>query len=72
VFLLLTIIPASLPASDIAFFERIADALPGVAGAHFMRGDTSPYPPIAGLLILALWAVAALAGGYAALKRRDA
>jgi hypothetical protein len=43
-----------------------------VAGAHFVRGDTGPYPPVVGLLILALWAVAALAAGYAVLARRDA
>ncbi|MBC6460994.1 ABC transporter permease [Actinomadura sp. HBU206391] len=72
VFLLLTIIPATLDASDIVFFERISYALPGVAGAHFLRGATSPYPPFAGLLILALWAVAAVTAGYAVLRRRDA
>ncbi|MBC6471255.1 ABC transporter permease [Actinomadura alba] len=72
VFLFLTIIPASLQNSNITFFERISDALPGVAGARFLRGATDPYPPIVGLLILAVWAVAALAGGYAVLRRRDA
>jgi ABC-2 type transport system permease protein len=72
VFLVLTIIPATLQNSNITFFERISDGLPGVAGARFLREATGPYPPVVGLLILTVWAVAALACGYAVLRRRDA
>jgi ABC-2 type transport system permease protein len=34
--------------------------------------DDVPYGPWGGLGIMALWVIAALVGGYAVLKRRDA
>ncbi|MFI0357829.1 hypothetical protein [Actinomadura sp. 9N407] len=71
-FLILTILPASLKASDIEAVERAADFLPGLAGAAFMRGESETYPALAGLLILAAWAVAAIIAGHLALRRRDA
>jgi ABC-2 type transport system permease protein len=72
VFLILTVVPVSLQASDFKVAERIAEYLPGVAGAAFMRGDDHAYPPAVGLLVLAGWAAAALAGGLVMLRRRDA
>ncbi|MFG2013259.1 ABC transporter permease [Micromonospora sp. NPDC048868] len=68
----LMIVPLSLQEPDIAVLNRIADAFPGVAGAHFLAGDTDPYPAPVGLLLLAGWAGAALLLGRAALRRRDA
>ncbi len=68
----LMIVPLSLQEPDIAVLNRIADAFPGVAGAHFMAGTGDPYPPSVGLLLLAGWAAAALALGRVALRRRDA
>ncbi|MBM0225173.1 MULTISPECIES: ABC transporter permease subunit [Micromonospora] len=68
----LMIVPLSLQEPRITVLTRIADAFPGVAGAHFMAGDTDPYPAAAGVLLLAGWTVAALALGRAALRRRDA
>ncbi|MFC0508777.1 ABC transporter permease subunit [Micromonospora costi] len=68
----LMIVPLSLQEPDIAVLNRIADGFPGVAGNHFLAGDTDPYPAAVGLLLLAGWAVAALALGRAALRRRDA
>ena len=72
VFLILTVVPATLGLSDVTFIHRIADALPGTAGLHFLRGDTDPYPPAVGLVLLAAWAVVALLAGYVVLRRRDA
>ncbi|MFF5259206.1 hypothetical protein ACFY4C_09705 [Actinomadura viridis] len=72
VFLLLAVLPAVLQASDVTVLERVADYLPGVAGASFMRGESEAYPSWAGLPILACWAAAAVGAGYAVLRRRDA
>ncbi|GAB3956734.1 ABC transporter permease subunit [Micromonospora vulcania] len=71
-FATLMIVPLSLQEPDITVLNRIADAFPGVAGGHFLAGDTEPYPPAVGLLLLAAWAGAALLLGRAALRRRDA
>ncbi|MEU8800548.1 hypothetical protein [Spirillospora sp. NPDC048819] len=72
IFLIVLVVPASLQASGITAMERVADFLPAVAGAAFMRGESDAYPPVLGLLILAAWAAAALAAGHVALNRRDA
>jgi hypothetical protein len=69
---LLMIVPLSLQEPGITVLTRIADGFPGVAGGHFLAGDADPYPPVVGLLLLAGWALAALAAGRAALHRRDA
>jgi len=69
---LLMVVPLSLQEPKIELLDRIADAFPGVAGTHFMTGDTGPYPAAVGLLLLAGWAVGALALGRSALRRRDA
>ncbi|MEV4489704.1 ABC transporter permease [Micromonospora coxensis] len=71
-FAVLMIVPLSLREPDITVLTRISDAFPGVAGGHFLAGDTDPYPPVVGLLLLAGWAGAALALGRAVLRRRDA
>ncbi|MBW8796997.1 MAG: ABC transporter permease [Streptomyces sp.] len=57
--------------------KKIGRFLPDQAGSHIMQvvprvGDDVPYGPWGGLGIMALWVVAALAGGYVLLKRRDA
>lgn len=69
---LLMIVPLSLQEPGITVLTRIADGFPGVAGNHFLAGDTDPYPAAVGLLVLAGWAAAALALGRRALSRRDA
>ncbi|MEU7925264.1 ABC transporter permease [Micromonospora sp. NPDC049801] len=71
-FATLTIVPLSLQEPDITVLNRIADVFPGVAGGHFLAGDTDPYPGVIGLLLLAGWAGAALLLGRAMLRRRDA
>ncbi|MFG2249066.1 hypothetical protein [Spirillospora sp. NPDC048823] len=72
IFLVVLVVPASLQASDITAMERVADFMPAVAGAAFMRGESDVYAPAFGLLILAGWAAAALAAAHIALNRRDA
>ncbi|MBJ6640421.1 ABC transporter permease [Streptomyces sp. NPDC093248] len=57
--------------------KKIGRFLPDQAGSRIMQvvpriGDDTPYGPWGGLGIMALWVAAALAGGYALLKRRDA
>lgn len=57
--------------------KKIGRFLPDQAGNRIMQvvpriGDDTPYGPWGGLGIMALWVVAALAGGYVLLKRRDA
>lgn len=72
IFLTVMIVPLSLQEPDITLLNRIADGFPAVAGGHFMSGDSEPYPAAVGLLLLAGWAVAALAAGWMVLRRRDA
>ncbi|WP_250036005.1 ABC transporter permease [Paractinoplanes maris] len=70
--MLVVVVPPLLQVPDIAVLTAIADGLPGVAGNHFLLGDTDPYAPGLGLVIVAAWAVAAFAVGYRELNRRDA
>jgi ABC-2 type transport system permease protein len=72
VFLVVVMIPMLLGASDIDLLIDIAACLPGTAGGAFMRGESETYPSWLGLPILAAWSAAALATGYAVLRRRDA
>ncbi|GAA0333962.1 ABC transporter permease [Actinoallomurus spadix] len=71
VFLLLMVVPALLGAAGGAG-RHVADALPSIAGQHFMATDAHPYGPAAGLAVTAVWAVAALLAGVWTLHRRDA
>ncbi|MGV4983949.1 ABC transporter permease [Streptomyces sp. NPDC001709] len=57
--------------------KKIGRFLPDQAGSRIMQvvppvGDDRPYGPWGGLGIMVLWVIAALAGGYVLLKRRDA
>ncbi|MEU6511401.1 MULTISPECIES: ABC transporter permease [unclassified Streptomyces] len=57
--------------------KKIGRFLPDQAGSRIMEvvpriGDDRPYGPWGGLGIMVLWVIAALAGGYVLLKRRDA
>ncbi|MFK3980520.1 ABC transporter permease [Micromonospora sp. NPDC050397] len=72
VFLILTVVPATLSLPDVTVLNRIADLLPGSAGRHFLRGETDPYPPVVGLLLLTGWVLLALLAGHTVLRRRDA
>ncbi|WP_234361766.1 ABC transporter permease [Plantactinospora sp. BB1] len=72
VFLLLAIVPTTLRLPDLGPLNAIADALPGSAGLHFLRGESENYPAAVGLVIVLGWAVAALLAGLAVLRRRDA
>ncbi|CAL9586239.1 hypothetical protein SUDANB176_05140 [Streptomyces sp. enrichment culture] len=56
--------------------KEVGRFLPDQAGSRIMQVvppvDDTPYGPWGGLGIMVLWVVAALAGGYVLLKRRDA
>ncbi|MFI8301871.1 ABC transporter permease subunit [Streptomyces sp. NPDC085927] len=57
--------------------KKIGRFLPDQAGSRILQvvpplDDDTPYGPWGGLGIMVLWVVAALAGGYLLLKKRDA
>lgn len=57
--------------------KKVGQYLPDQAGSRILRvvtplDDDTPYGPWGGLGIMVLWVAAALIGGYALLKRRDA
>ncbi|WP_164904998.1 ABC transporter permease [Streptomyces cyaneus] len=71
-FFLISNILGNVPAT-----EKIGRYLPDQAGSKIMQvvapiDDDTPYGPWGGLGIMALWVIAALAGGYVTLKKRDA
>lgn len=62
---------------NVSATKKAGRFLPDQAGSRIMQvvpeaGDDTPYGPWAGLGIMVLWVIAALAGGYVVLKRRDA
>ncbi|MDF3297823.1 ABC transporter permease [Streptomyces tropicalis] len=62
---------------NVSATKKIGQYLPDQAGSRILRvlprvGEDTPYGPWGGLGIMVLWVAAALAGGYALLKRRDA
>ncbi|MGW2519740.1 ABC transporter permease [Streptomyces sp. NPDC001617] len=62
---------------NVSATKKIGRFLPDQAGSKIMQvvpriDDDTPYGPWGGLGIMVLWVVAALLGGYALLKRRDA
>jgi len=62
-------------ANNISGLQEAARYLPDYAGSQVMRVGTQAdavIGPWTGLLILLAWTVAALAGGYVVLRRRDA
>ncbi|QFG19813.1 ABC transporter permease subunit [Actinomadura sp. WMMB 499] len=71
-FLFLMVVPMTLANARSQALRNVADALPATAGRYFMAGDGGPYPAVAGALIVAVWAAAALLCGTAVLRRRDA
>ncbi|MDO0911703.1 ABC transporter permease [Streptomyces sp. DT2A-34] len=71
-FFLISNILGNVPAT-----EKIGRYLPDQAGSKIMQvvtpvDDDTPYGPWGGLGIMVLWVIAALAGGYATLRKRDA
>ncbi|MGD1225046.1 ABC transporter permease [Streptomyces krungchingensis] len=57
--------------------KKVGRYLPDQAGSKIMQvvtplGDDTPYGPWGGFGIMVLWVIAALLGGYALLKKRDA
>ncbi|MFI9719334.1 ABC transporter permease [Streptomyces sp. NPDC052396] len=56
--------------------RKVAEYLPDKAGQKVMQvvpsAESTPYGPWGGLGIMVLWVAAALLGGYAVLKKRDA
>ncbi|MFE0512180.1 ABC transporter permease [Streptomyces sp. NPDC058964] len=57
--------------------KKVGQFLPDQAGSRIMQviprlDDDTPYGPWGGLGIMVLWVIAAIAGGYALLRKRDA
>lgn len=62
---------------NVSATKKVGQYLPDQAGSRILRvlprvGDDTPYGPWGGLGIMLLWVIAALAAGYALLRRRDA
>ncbi|MER6979902.1 ABC transporter permease [Streptomyces carpinensis] len=62
---------------NVSVTKKVGRFLPDQAGSRIMEviprvRDDTPYGPWGGLGIMALWVIAALAGGYALLRKRDA
>lgn len=61
---------------NVSATKKVAYYLPDQAGQKIMMvvtaGDSRPYGPWTGLLIMAAWVAAALTGAYLLVKRRDA
>ncbi|MFB7460341.1 ABC transporter permease [Streptomyces sp. NPDC088337] len=62
---------------NVSATKKVGRFLPDQAGSRIMQvvprvGDDTPYGPWGGLGIMLLWVIAALAGGYALLRKRDA
>ncbi|MGW2943806.1 ABC transporter permease subunit [Streptomyces sp. NPDC001226] len=62
---------------NVSATKKIGRFLPDQAGSRILQvvpgtGDDTPYGPWGGLGIMVLWVAAALVGGYALLKKRDA
>ncbi|MFE9019558.1 ABC transporter permease [Streptomyces sp. NPDC007808] len=62
---------------NVSATEKIGRYLPDQAGSKIMQvvtpvDDATPYGPWGGLGIMVLWVIAALAGGYLTLRKRDA
>jgi ABC-2 type transport system permease protein len=62
---------------NVSATEKIGRYLPDQAGSKIMQvvtpvDDETPYGPWGGLGIMGLWVIAALAGGYLTLRKRDA
>ncbi|PWI15520.1 ABC transporter permease [Streptomyces sp. Act143] len=71
-FFLISNILGNVPAT-----KKIGRYLPDQAGSKIMQvvtpvDDDTPYGPWGGLAIMVVWVVAAIAGGYVLLKKRDA
>jgi ABC-2 type transport system permease protein len=72
VILLLLALPELLRVTGVRVLEHVADLLPSTAGTVLMTQDTDPYGIGLALAVLFAWSLAAMAGGYAALRARDA
>ncbi|WP_084265744.1 hypothetical protein [Actinomadura macra] len=70
-FLFLMVVPVTLANSRSELLVRVSDGLPSSAGRYFLAGGGGPYPGSVGLVILVVWAGAALWGGVVVLRRRD-
>ncbi|MCL8015586.1 ABC transporter permease [Streptomyces sp. AS02] len=62
---------------NVSATEKIGRYLPDQAGSRIMQvvtpiDDDKPYGPWGGLGIMVLWVIAAIAGGYVTLRKRDA
>nr|WSW69538.1 ABC transporter [Streptomyces sp. NBC_00995] len=72
VFMILAGLPGALALSSSDFTRKVLDYLPSIAGQHLMDGDAEPYGRMGALLVILVWTGAAVAAGYAVLRRRDA
>ncbi len=70
--MLLLAVPQLTKIVGLGRLESVGDFLPSVAGAVLMTRDSEVYGAGHAALVLLAWCLAALAGGYVMLRRRDA
>ena len=69
--LMLLVVPQILGVLQADWVQRLVDYLPMTAAGVVISRDAEPYPVIAAVLVLVVWATATLEAGLVALKRRD-
>lgn len=70
--MVLMALPQLMGVIGATWLETAGDYLPSVAGMVLMTQGTAPYGAGTALVVLLLWALAALAGGHTVLRGRDA
>ncbi|MEO3788138.1 hypothetical protein ABGB12_32830 [Actinocorallia sp. B10E7] len=66
------VLPELVKAVGVGRLETAGEYLPSAAGAVLMTGAFEPYGGGTALTVLVLWALAAMLGGHAVLRGRDA
>ncbi|MGC9499298.1 ABC transporter [Streptomyces sp. WG7] len=70
--MMLLALPQLMGVVGAKWLETAGDYMPSEAGTVLMTQETDPYSGGTALVVLILWALAAVVGGYAVLRRRDA
>ncbi|WP_198653795.1 ABC transporter permease [Actinocorallia populi] len=72
IIMVLLVLPELVKVTGVGWLETAGEYTPSVAGAVLMTRAGEPYGGGTALPVLLLWAAAAVAGGWAALRARDA
>ncbi|MFJ9027377.1 hypothetical protein ACIRQP_02405 [Streptomyces sp. NPDC102274] len=70
--MMLLALPQLMSVVGAEWLKTASEYMPSEAGTVLMTQDSDPYSGGTALVVLILWALAAIVGGYAVLRRRDA